>query len=473
MQNSFPKSFVNKTILVYIFGLFCLSIFFTNYIMNIEWLFAGIVSVVCFFYFSNTLPRKWAKLSTKKFTKQLFWYIVLFRFLWMFIFYGYTMLVWNTPWEMPAHLPLDSPGYFNWGNDVFNYIKRGELIKMFSDTLNGVGQLDDLGYPICLGLVRTLFGDSILATRFVNPFFDAWAAVLLYRLATRNFGENVGRLSAVFIMLMPIVFYYSGITMKESVMVMFCVWFLERTDFMIRDKKISIKNIISPLLLVGSLFFFRSSLALVAIMSLLGAILFTHGKVIGWQKRILIAFFVISVASVIFGGYMIEQMEQTLVQREYAGEMNLQHRAERGNKLAGRLSEIVFAPIIFTIPFPTMVHIEDQPIQQLTGGGYYIKNILSFFCILSMFLLLRKSQWRKYAVSILFMCGYLVVVAFSPFAHSGRFHMPAVPMELMFAAFAVCNITKKQAKWFDYFLVLEFLIIIFWNLFKLAGREII
>ena len=442
--------------------------------MSIEWLCTGIVSVVCFFYFSQTLPQKWAKLSTKKFEKKLFWYIVLFRFLWLFIFYAYTMLVWNTPWEQPIGASLDSPGYFNWGNDVVNYIKRGEIIKMFSDALTLLGQFDDLGYPICIGLVRLIFGDSIIASRFINPFFDAWAAILMYRLATRNFGENAGRLSAVFMMLMPMFFYYSGITMKESTMVMLCVWFLERTDFMIRSEKISIKSMVAPLLLSGSLFFFRSTLALVAIMSMLGAIIFSSGKVIGWQKKVLTGFFIISIVSVILGGYMMARIEQTLEQREtLSGDTNLQHRSHHGNRLASQLTELVFAPIIFTIPFPTMVGITNQPIQQLINGGYYIKNILSFFCVLSLFVLIKKQKWRKHVAPLFFMCGYLVVLALSPFAHGGRFHMPAVPVELMFAAFLICNITKKQASWFNYFLVLEFIIMIGWNIFKLAGRDII
>jgi hypothetical protein len=132
----------------------------------------------------------------------------------------------------------------------------------------------------------------------------------------------------------------------------------------------------------------------------------------------------------------------------------------------------MFAPIIWVIPFPTMVDVPGQELQQTLNGANYVKNILSFFCIFSLFLLIKNKQWRKHALPLAFMCGYLVAVGVSHFAHSGRFHQPTVPLILMFAAFAICNISRMQIRWFNYFLVFEFIVIIGWTWFKLAGRGI-
>ena len=72
---------------------------------------------------------------------------------------------------------------------------------------------------------------------------------------------------------------------------------------------------------------------------------------------------------------------------------------------------------------------------------------------------------------IAYLIGYLMVLALSSFAQSGRFHHPIIPMELIFASCGIFSIrNKKQADLFDYFLALEFIIILGWNWFKLRGR---
>jgi hypothetical protein len=483
MLNYFPKYFTNRAIAVYFAILIVVSILYINQKMNFEWFVTGILSVVCFFHFSNTLPRRWAKYSVKTFEKKIFWNAIILRLIWVLCFYAYTMLVWSTPWEMPIGSSLDSQGYFGDGVWIAEAIKAGKFQSFLQ-----YGARDDLGYRFSMAVLIILTNGSIIITRLFNVLFDAWGAVLLYRLATRNFGENVGRLTGIFIMIMPLMFYYAGITMKESLMVMLCIWFVERADLMFRERNFSFTKIVVVLLLAGSLFLFRTALGMVAVMSLFSAIVFTSGTVVGWKKRIMVGLFMVSIIGVFMGGYIMEKTEELQLQREFSEQHNLEFRANRegGNVFARNLGTVVFAPIIFTIPFPTMVNVPGQPIQQMLNGANYIKNIISFFCILSIFilikgkyrkfsllLLIKNKKWREHIVSLAFMCGYLIAVGISSFAHSGRFHMPAVPFQLMFAAFAICNINNKQARWFNYFLVFEFCAIIFWTWFKLAGRGIV
>ena len=75
---------------------------------------------------------------------------------------------------------------------------------------------------------------------------------------------------------------------------------------------------------------------------------------------------------------------------------------------------------------------------------------------------------------IAFFVGYLMVLSLSSFAQSGRFHHPVLPVEMIFGAYGISLIKNfKQVKWFDYFLLIEFFIIIAWNWFKLKGRGVI
>ena len=157
---------------------------------------------------------------------------------------------------------------------------------------------------------------------------------------------------------------------------------------------------------------------------------------------------------------------------------NMEWRAERegGNSFAKYASATVFAPLIFTIPFPTFnVALETQYLQMQLAGGSYIKNIFSFFVILVMIFFLVSGEWRQHVFILAYTLGYLVVLVMSEFAQSGRFHMPIWPMMMLFAAYGI-QIAKTNTKvrgWFPTVLVAEVAICLAWNWFKLKGRGMI
>ena len=157
---------------------------------------------------------------------------------------------------------------------------------------------------------------------------------------------------------------------------------------------------------------------------------------------------------------------------------NMEWRAERqgGNSFAKYASAAVFAPLIFTIPFPTFNQAEaSQLLQVQLAGGSYIKNILSFFVILVMFMMLISGEWRRHVFVLAYTLGYLMVLVMSEFAQSGRYHMPIWPMLMLFAAYGI-QIAKTNArvrKWFPIVLVLEVVACLAWNWFKLKGRGMI
>jgi len=88
-------------------------------------------------------------------------------------------------------------------------------------------------------------------------------------------------------------------------------------------------------------------------------------------------------------------------------------------------------------------------------------------------------------IPLAFMLGYLVVLAFSYFAQSERFHQPVMPFEMMFAAYGVSLAIQgvpirkgignrgTYKRWFMYWCIAMFVAAIAWNWFKLAGRGMI
>ena len=147
---------------------------------------------------------------------------------------------------------------------------------------------------------------------------------------------------------------------------------------------------------------------------------------------------------------------------------------EGGNKLAKYGSATLFAPAIFVIPIPTMVDIDDQQNQMLQNGGFLEKDVLSFFVYIALSaLIFRYKSWRRHLLILLFIAGYLTVIAMSAFAMSERFHLPAMPVFVILAAFGITQVTKRQKKYFPIYLFILGFVVLAWNWFKLAGRGLI
>ena len=460
--------FLKRATVVYFFSLFTCMILYSNHWMEWYWVLAGIIEVTGFVYLSSFLDLSWKEVSQASFERHLFSLSLLLRLLWLIVFYWFSMSVWNSPWEQPLGVPMDSESYYN----ESLWIKEMILNKDLSPYLLYIsGHLDDAGYPLFLGILSFITNNSIVLTRVPNIVFDSWTAVLIYRIAKRNFDERVARVSGIFVVLMPMIIFFSGTTMKESMMLMLATWAVERGDFTIRNKSSLGFCFIEFIFLSASLLLFRTALSWVLFLSFICALVLSSERLMTRPRRV--AFLLILVlGGFIVGGEIMEQRELLTEQFDATG-ANFEYRASKqgGNVLVKNLSKAVLAPVIFSVPFPSMVSIKDQNIQMLQNGGYFLKNILSFFVIFALIVLVKRKVWRNNVMIIAFMLGYLIVLTLSSFAHSGRFHHPVIPIEMVFAVFGMSSIrNKRQADWFDLFLVLEFLIIIAWNGFKLKGR---
>jgi hypothetical protein len=84
--------------------------------------------------------------------------------------------------------------------------------------------------------------------------------------------------------------------------------------------------------------------------------------------------------------------------------------------------------------------------------------------------MLFSGEWRKRVLPIALTCGYLVVLVFSNFAQSERFHFPILAFELMFAAYGISLMKNKHKRWYGIWLMVVGVAIIGWAWIKLAGR---
>lgn len=474
-----PRSVTNTAMPAYVLALLACNVLYMRYALTWYWWLFGLAEVCGFFYFANNLTKAWVRISPKTFAKRLFGTALGIRVVYVLFSYWFYITMTGSPFEFD---PGDVGFYNELGRYGASLLREGNwnLLPAFVDYSGA--DYSDLGYPLYLSFVYLLTGDSMLAARLIKAIWSAWTALLIYKLAVRNFGESTGRIAGILCMLMPNLIYYCGLHLKEIEMVFLTVLFAERADFILRRGKLTFGPTLALMLIAGAVFTFRTALAAVLVLAFLCALLLSSDRVVGWGRRILL----IAIALTVVGGVMLNNtsvgnsvraMWQT---RGSEQKGNMEWRATRVDKgghvqkFAKYAGAAVFAPMIFTIPFPTMTEVPGQENLKMIHGGNFVKNITSFFTILALFILLLSGDWRKHVLPIAILCGYLVVLAFSSFAQSERFHLPSVPFAMMFAAYGISYMRNPRYKrWFNIWCVVMFVAAIAWNWFKLAGRGMI
>jgi hypothetical protein len=467
MLNYFPKYFTNKAIVVYIGTLLAVIVLFINRTMAWYWYTFGLIAVVCFFFYANSLTVSWASYSDKVFTRRLFITALIIRIVWVVFSYFFYNAVTGSSFEISAG---DSLGYYMSGVDIGKQLKAGNF-EIFGVYFQIFG-ISDMGYICYLGIMNVFFGESIILLRLFKALIGAFTCVLLYRLSVRTFGEKIGRIAATLCMLMPMLIFYCGLHLKEVEMVFLTVAFLERADFAMRSSKFTIANVLLPIVLAAILFTFRTVLGATAFFAFFSALLLTTKRTIKFEKRMILIIWVIVAVLYFMGGRVSTEIEEVWEGRFDNQIANIEWRStkEGGNELARYAGAPIFIPAIFILPLPTIVETQGQDDMRFINGGYYVKNLLAFFMMLAIVFAFQKKEWKNFILIGSFTMGYLMVIALSAFASSGRFHIPALPTELMMTAYAIANVTNNTKKYYNIYLLFLFIVIVGWSWFKLAGR---
>lgn len=463
----FPRYCASRSVICYVITFIMVSVVFFGHVLPFQFLLFGFGAVLLFFLYASRLTRGWLKYDPGRFVNKLFVASLLIRMAYVVFVYFYYI-------EMTGKPHMFHAGDELWYQEI-GTLWREEGFEAFVEYVLSGAEFSDSGYCWWLGIIYKIFGIHVLSARLIKCFIDSFSCVLIYSLAKRNFGEQTARIAAVFYMLMPNTWYYCGITLKETEMNFIGIVFVERADLAMRSSRIKIKDFFVPLLAVAIMLTFRTALAAVMVAALVASFILSSKKQMQTWKKI--------VFSMIFGAWMFmtvgvemrQEAEQLWYGKTDNQEVGYAYRSsiDGGNSFARYAGATMFAPFIFTIPFPTMVNVETQENQMMMNGANFIKNVLSIFVIFALAVLLIRREWRQHVLPLAVMCGYLVVLIFSNFAHSERFHFPVLGFELMFAAYGVSQMTNKHKRWFNIWLVLLCVADIVWTMIKLKGRGVI
>lgn len=463
MITYFPQKIASNGLLFYLISLIVVSIAFTNYAMDVVWMVLGLIEVAMFFMLSHSLSRQWNVLQVRQFKMNVFWTAFGLRVVWVLFSYFFYQSQTGIPFEFDA---ADSLGYHEDAEWLAAEPWRMAWHYLFASRT----VVSDSGYVLYLTTIYKLFGTNIIVARLLKAVYGAVTCMLLYRLSARSMGEKVGRMVGIFAMLMPNLIVYCGLHLKETEMLFLLVAFLERADYLMRSKKYNVINIALPIVLAISLFLFRTVLGAVALLSFITALMFAPNQVMKKGRKVMVAMWVILALVVMAGGTIMNEVEQVWNDRGSNQDNKRLEQTMRGNQWAKYATGGVMAPMMFVLPFSTMVDTGQQN-QMMIHGGNYVKNFMGVFVLIALFdALFVKKNWRNFALIGSFAIGYLGVIAMSGFANSERFLLPAVPCMLIFWAYGVSVLNAKSFRfvkiWFYVVPVME----IGWAFFKIGSR---
>ncbi len=464
----------NKAVIVYLIAFALCSLIWNKYAMEYNYAIISILSVLLFFLGGVTIMQKNQYRHPKIFARRIFWLGFFIRVIWAVYkyylnidFYGQAL---GDGADVEWYMPVAKAGV--------EAIKDGNWNIIHLWHTKWMAGYDDMGYPFWLMVEYLIFGEvsDVFLPFMVKCLVGAYCSICIYRLGQRHWGEAVGRIAAVFVMLNPNMIYWCGDMMKEAEMTFLVCLFVDKMDEALRGHNWTFMGLLPASLLGLYLFFFRSSLALVLFLAVMCEVVFASSRVMATGKKVL-AGVMVSLVLLIGMGENIRNQTQKVINSVQSNEqqVNMEWRTSRkhGNSFAKYAGAAVFAPLIFTIPFPTFnVAVQSQILQRMQSGGNYIKNIMSFFVILVMFVMLFSKEWRRHVFIIAVTCGYLAALVFSNFAQSGRFHMPIMPFLMLFGAYGICIVygNIKYRRWYNLVLGVEVIACIAWNWFKLKGR---
>ena len=465
MLSFFPKQIAYKAIIVYLAALLSVSFFFFRYAMQFGYMVLGFTFVTGFYLGTQRYTQFFDRRTEKDYLRDLFILALCLRLIWVIASYFYYIQATGRPFEFGT---ADALGYHE---EAAWLASDGWGVTWDYYWGSGYHGISDIGYPLYLTLLYSIFGPVVIIPRIIKALLSAYTCILIYKLSSRTFGESTGRMAGIMATLMPNLIIYCGYHLKETEMLFLEVAFLERMDYLIRSHKTTPLNLILPVAILSSLFFFRTVFGAAAVLSFITAVVVSSAPAMkkGWKRTTLIAWGVLCL--VFFaGGRIITEIESYWEGRGENIEKKRYEQTVRGNRWAQYATGTVMAPMIAVLPFSTMVDVDQQYAQQTKHGGNFIRNFMGFFAFLAIYEAFRRKKWRDFSLIGAFALGYLGVVALSGFSNSERFLLPGLPCLIIMWSYGVSVLRKPTYRLLPYWCIVVFIMEFAWAYFKLGSR---
>ena len=453
---------------LYLIALITISLVFKGHTLETQWMIWGIGEVLFFFVLISIFYPRWKNDEPKLFWRKVFWTALAIRLVYVIFTYYYFTFKMGFPFDGPG----DAVGYYNRSVDLSKYVRRGDFWFVFNYLKAYSFGFSDHGYLIWLTLLHTIFGSGVLVARIFKALMSAYLCIVVYKLASRTFGERTGRLAAVMCVFMPILIQLTGMHVKEMEMIFISILALERMDYLIRSKKYTLWNILFPILLVGISFGFRTVIGMCLIFAFLVFIILSPNHLVNRKGKI-VTLSVTAVVFLLFLFTMIGSEMKYIYMLNFSGTDYMAKKYEsQGLKYTEITKSKYLFPGAFVLPLSPMVNVTPDH-NKMIHGSTYIKNFLAFFAMLSIVIAIRQKKWRDFSLIGAYELSYLAIIMFTFTSNSERFHEPAIPLMLVMAAYAMTHLRRKDLTLFYVYCGLFFVALFAWNWLKLAARGMV
>ena len=454
---------------LYLLALIVISLAFHEYALQLKWILWGIGEVLFFFVLTTIFYPRWKNDDPKHFWRKVFWTALIIRVVYAFVMCYYYYWETGIAFEYNAG---DSRWYHVTGVYLSRWVRRGYISSIFKYLNSYTIGFSDQGYQLWLTLLYTIFGRNWLVPRLFKALMSAYLCIVVWKLGSRTLGERTGRLAAVMCVFTPILVQICGLHTKEMEMIFLSILALERMDYLIRSKKYTVWNILFPILLTALTFGFRTIIGMCLIFAFLVFVLLSSKDLVGKKGKII----TIVTVAVVFLAFLFSPVgrEMEIIYRMNFIEVNYQ--SERYESLGLKHNELaqnwILAPGAFVLPLAPMV--EKAPDHnKMIHGSTYVTNFIAFFAMLAFVIAFRQKKWRDFSLIGTYELSYLAIIMFSFTANSERFHEPAVPLIMLFAAYAMTHLRRKELKIFYVYCGVLFVALVVWNWLKLSARGLV
>ncbi len=454
-----------------IFTLVSHILFFPQYTMPLPIILVGFTVILFFFVGILGYANAWQ--NCKDFKTRLLFHSLFYRLLAIAAMYVLTM------WYDPANLPFELAA-----SDAWNYHYSGVIVADAIAEGKGIFQSlshfwkneSDYGFSVVIGSLYSIFGKSTTIIKILNAVVGSITVLRIYQITQFAYGEKQARLAGIITMLMPPLLWFSGIFLKETLLIFLIANIGYYTTRVIRTTQFRIPNTILVLCLLGSIFYFRTVLVPLLLGCVLLQIVFYRTK--NKNYRLFAGFItMILIAGSLWVTYelsMDKHIEAAIEasSEQFGTELDKASKDRGINYTAAVVAPLLVAGAIIT-PFPSLLDFEDR---QLGIYAHFqneiIRNIMYFFVFIGLFRFIKQRKVGAIFAGS-FAVIYIMILAVSGISFQDRFQVLSLPFLIVFMSDGiVANFAKKQRHWITYLFFIFFAILL-WNVFKLSNRGLI
>jgi 4-amino-4-deoxy-L-arabinose transferase-like glycosyltransferase len=432
--------------------------------------------VAVYFFVIRATSVRWRKSTSRAFIKKLFIWAWISRVTAMVVLVIIAEYTWGRPFYVGAS---DAIGFSIKAEAISQILLSGKFSDIIPALQNYYWSPDNWGPIFVTSIIYTIFGPYPLMAKLFITLMGAGTTLLIYKTARELWDEKIARLSGILWAFFTLSFFYSSILLKEEFVVFFSMLALYSFIKIINARDLGIKYIVLVSVSLTAVFYFRviAGATLISVFILTFILNKYKGHYVAslFYGSLLMALILMFVN---YFGYMEIYTERVFSAHRFSS--SYMAEVSRGQSYAQLVGIPVYLLMSFLAPFPSVVEIPLSARDYYLGLGhgptYYpisgliIWSFLNYFGLIGLYRSMKDNLGR-YAPIWSFAVFYTLALGFTVMFTRVRFGYNVMPVFFILIAVGVSY--RHLYPNLRYYLVFAILLIVAWNIFRLAGRGMI